>query len=78
MPGRAIVRLQKQVIRYQGRHMSDVRVCEDRTLALWKADGREGTAVKGPSVSAGGSDVRQAQEKEILTVAGQGSCDRDL
>lgn len=28
--------------------MSDVRVCEDRTLALWKADGREGTAVKGP------------------------------
>lgn len=58
--------------------MSDVCVREENFCALWKADGREGTSVKRPSVSAGGSNVRQAQENEILTVVGQGSRDQDL
>lgn len=50
-PVRAIVRLQKQVIGYQG-SICQTCVSVRRTLALWKPDGREGTSVKGACVSA--------------------------
>lgn len=75
-PGRAIVRLQKQVIGYQGRHMSDVRVCEEN-FGIVEGRRQGGHRSERPSVVCWGSAVRGAQEKEILTVVGQGSCHQD-
>lgn len=75
-PVRAIVRLQKQVIGYQG-SICQTCVSVRRTLALWKPDGREGTSVKGACVSARFKCKTSIRGRDF-TFEGQGSRDRNL
>lgn len=75
-PVRAIVRLQKQAIRYQG-SICQTCVSVRRTLALWKPVGGEGTSVKGACVSARFKCKTSSRERDF-TSEGQGSCGRNL
>lgn len=75
-PVRAIVRLQKQVLRYQG-SICQACVSMRRTLALWKTDGRDGTSVKGACVSARFKCKTSSRGRDF-TFEGQGRCNRNL